>query len=219
MLARLLRAALLLELALVTAAFHYAAGRDWPTAFVFALLVAVAIPSVLMLMSFALAWARRMQRAPSMSIGPLRAVRMVAQEILTTLILYRVMQPLGRRAMSDALTVSSPESRHNPVLLIHGFLSNSAYWWFLRRRLAKAEITDTYVIDLEPVLGDIDDYVRPISERIEEICAQTRSQRVLLVGHSMGGLAARAYLRDHSSQDRVAGPVDLGYPSSRHRSR
>ena len=97
-----------------------------------------------------------------------------------------------------------------PVLLIHGYGCNSGYWHPMSKALTKARIAH-YAIDLEPVLHDIDGYVGPVSRRIEEVCAAAGTEQVILVGHSMGGLAARAYLRRHG-RARVAKLVTLGSP-------
>lgn len=212
MLARLLRVALLLEVGLVTVVLHYAGDVDGPVALLLALLLAMVWPAAVMLIGFAVAWARRMQRPPSMQIGPVWTARMVAQEILITVLLYRVMQPLGHLAMGDPTRAGNGGPEHVPVLLVHGFLCNSVYWWLLRRQLADSGITDIYAIDLEPLLGSIDGYAERIAKRIDEIRARSGAPRVLLVGHSMGGLAIRAYLRDYEVDDRVAGVLTLGTP-------
>ncbi len=66
-------------------------------------------------------------------------------------------------------------------------------------------------VTLEPVLGDIDDLVRPLRERIEAVCSETGAQRIALVCHSMGGLTARAYIRACGSE-RVARLVTIATP-------
>jgi pimeloyl-ACP methyl ester carboxylesterase len=61
------------------------------------------------------------------------------------------------------------------------------------------------------VWADIDDYAQGIERRIDEVLAATGAQRVILVGHSMGGLVLRAYLRRYRSA-KVARIVTLGSP-------
>ena len=97
-----------------------------------------------------------------------------------------------------------------PVLLVHGYGCNSGYWHFMSRALQRAGIGH-HGVDLEPVLAGIDQFVPALHERIEEICRQTGHERVIIVGHSMGGLVARAYLRDHGAY-RVARVITLGSP-------
>jgi triacylglycerol esterase/lipase EstA (alpha/beta hydrolase family) len=97
-----------------------------------------------------------------------------------------------------------------PVLLIHGYVCNSGYWQRLSQVLSRASVNH-YAIDLEPVFGSIDDYVPLIHRAVEAICAETGQQQVIIVAHSMGGLAARAYLRAQGSV-RIAQVITLGTP-------
>ncbi len=97
-----------------------------------------------------------------------------------------------------------------PVLLIHGYGCNSGYWHAMSKALFKANITH-HAIDMEPVAGGIDEYVSMIHEAVERLCVETGCDRIVIVAHSMGGLATRAYLRDHGS-GRVAKVVTLGTP-------
>lgn len=99
-----------------------------------------------------------------------------------------------------------------PVLLVHGYGCNSGYWHSLSQVLSQAHITH-YAIDLEPVFADIDDYVPSLREAIHAVCAETGSNQVIIVAHSMGGLAARAYLRA-DGDDKVAKVITLGSPHS-----
>ncbi|OGB23036.1 MAG: lipase [Burkholderiales bacterium RIFCSPLOWO2_02_FULL_57_36] len=97
-----------------------------------------------------------------------------------------------------------------PVLLIHGYGCNSGYWHPMSKALTKARIAH-YAIDLEPVLHDIDGYVPLIHRAVETVCAETGHEKIVMVAHSMGGLAARAYLRDHGSRH-IAKVITLGSP-------
>ena len=66
-------------------------------------------------------------------------------------------------------------------------------------------------VTLEPVFGDIDAYAEGVRERIDQLIAETGAARVVVVGHSMGGLACRAYLRRFGAE-RVARLITLGTP-------
>jgi pimeloyl-ACP methyl ester carboxylesterase len=81
-----------------------------------------------------------------------------------------------------------------PVVLVHGYLCNRqiwypmAYWLASRGHLLQA-------VELEPVFSSIDDYATVIDRAVRELQQRSGHERVALVCHSMGGLAARAYLR------------------------
>lgn len=97
-----------------------------------------------------------------------------------------------------------------PVLLLHGYGCNSGYWSHLTPLLDAADISHAS-LDLEPMLGAIDDYVPMVARAVESLCGKSNVPKVVIVAHSMGGLVARAYLRAHGTQ-RVAHIFTLGTP-------
>ena len=97
-----------------------------------------------------------------------------------------------------------------PALLVHGYGCNSGYWHSMSKALQKANITH-HAVDLEPVIGGIDEYAPLIHRAVETLCRETGHDKVIIVAHSMGGLASRAYLRDYGSE-KVARLITLGTP-------
>jgi triacylglycerol lipase len=97
-----------------------------------------------------------------------------------------------------------------PVLLVHGWGCNSGYWHVMSRALRLYRISHR-AVDLEPVLASIDAYSPAIHQAVEALCQASGSERIVIVAHSMGGLAARAYLRDYGSA-RVAKIITLASP-------
>ena len=141
--------------------------------------------------------------------GPLGALRMVMGEYLALCLLFTVVQPFERFWLGpDRLAHCA--ARPLPLLLIHGYQCNRGFWVWLRRKLEAAGWT-VATHSLEPVYADIDSYSEGIARRIAEVLAATGAPQVILVGHSMGGLASRAYLRRHGT-DKVARLVTLGSP-------
>ena len=129
-------------------------------------------------------------------LGPLRFLLMVLAEYLGMILLFAVIQPFERFWLKpDRLR---PASGRLPLLLLHGYQCNRGSWFWLRPRL-EAEGWTVATHDLEPVLADIDSYAEGIARRIDEVLAATGAPRLILVGHSMGGLAARAYLRRYGA--------------------
>jgi triacylglycerol esterase/lipase EstA (alpha/beta hydrolase family) len=97
-----------------------------------------------------------------------------------------------------------------PVLLIHGYGCNGGYWAPLRRLLAQAGISHL-AIDLEPITAPIDDYAGQVGQALELLCGHGAAAQAIIVAHSMGGLVARAYLRQHGAA-RIARVITLGTP-------
>lgn len=97
-----------------------------------------------------------------------------------------------------------------PVLLIHGYGANSGFWRYISNLLQKQKIGHM-AIDLEPVLGGIDDYATLINSAINTLCENTSQTQVIILAHSMGGLAARAYARKYGTE-KIARLITMGTP-------
>ena len=97
-----------------------------------------------------------------------------------------------------------------PVVLVHGYSCSRAAWWCLRRRLLAAGLS-VATLSLEPIYADLDRYLPLLTQRIDAVLAQTGARQVVLVGHSMGGLVARAWLAQHGGA-RVRQLITLGTP-------
>ncbi|RFP15134.1 alpha/beta fold hydrolase [Duganella sp. BJB488] len=138
------------------------------------------------------------------ALNPARAAGLFLHEFRASMLAssFDMLRPLGMQLQ--------PQARGLPVLLIHGYACNSGYWRPLSARLARASISH-YGIDLEPPGASIDAYVPQVQAAIERLCAETGSKQVIIVGHSMGGLVARAWLRRHGA-DAVARVITLGTP-------
>jgi triacylglycerol esterase/lipase EstA (alpha/beta hydrolase family) len=105
---------------------------------------------------------------------------------------------------------AEPPSRG--VVLVHGYCCNRGLWnpWLEQLR---ARAVPAVAVDLEPVFGSIDDYA-PIVEAAVRTIEQSTGRPPVLVGHSMGGLAIRAWLRQAGpgAIDRVHHIVTIGSP-------
>ena len=178
-------------------------------AILFILGMPIALRGLLTALGFAVSWFFRSPRPQSGGITLLEGLWMFVREWAAMSFQYGFGQAFDSVFVSpDRLPrVASGET---PVLLVHGYLCNRGVWWWLKPRLERAgHVVAT--VTLEPVLGQIDDSVQPLMERIEAVCRETGAQRVALVCHSMGGLTARAYLRACGSE-RVARLITIATP-------
>jgi triacylglycerol lipase len=78
------------------------------------------------------------------------------------------------------------------LVLVHGFFCNRGLWnpWLARLR---REGVPFVALNLEPIFGSIDDYGRTIDNGVQRLQTATGLAPVV-VAHSMGGLAVRAWL-------------------------
>jgi alpha-beta hydrolase superfamily lysophospholipase len=97
-----------------------------------------------------------------------------------------------------------------PVLLVHGYCCNYAVWHQMAPRLQTLGHT-VLAINLEPFFCSIDEYADQVEKGVAQLRAQTGQQKVALLGHSMGGLVIRAWMRAYGDAQ-VAMAVALGSP-------
>lgn len=155
----------------------------------------------------AVTWAHAfIHLSPAAPLGVARALAMIVAEYLAFLALFLVIQPFERAWMGKDRLLAG----RRVVLLVHGYACNRGAWWWLRRRLEDGGYT-VATLNLEPIYADIDRYVSRLAERIETVCRETGCARLALVGHSMGGLVARAYLAT-AGADRVERLVTIATP-------
>ncbi|MBI5110066.1 MAG: alpha/beta fold hydrolase [Rhodocyclales bacterium] len=164
---------------------------------------------ILVLLTFALSRRGSSELPAAARLGAMPLLRMVATEYLAFLLLFVVVIPFERFWL-DPDRLGHCAARRTPLLLIHGYQCNRGFWFWLRRKLEAAGWT-VATHDLEPVYADIDRYAPGIARRIDEVLAATGAEQVILVAHSMGGLACRAYLRRHGG-GKVARLLTLGTP-------
>ena len=205
MLATVLRLLILIELAsyatLARRLFDASALETVAFAIAGVFLVRLALVAAI----FLIAW---FHRSPAPQLGWRRRITMLLGEYAAFIANFVFIAPFERCWMgADQLT---HDDHRPPVLLVHGYGCSRASWWWLRRRLCAAGWR-VATINLEPVYTSIDNYVAPLARRIDEVLAQSAAPRLILVGHSMGGLVARAYLQRYGA-DKVARLVTLGTP-------
>jgi pimeloyl-ACP methyl ester carboxylesterase len=103
-------------------------------------------------------------------------------------------------AMSGLARAPAPMQRvphpARPVLLLHGLLCNGRVWSALHMRLHTAGFGPIETLDVEPLLADIDLQAGRVAPRLLALQSTSNGAPVVIIAHSMGGLIARALLRD-----------------------
>jgi pimeloyl-ACP methyl ester carboxylesterase len=169
-----------------------------------AVLSPIAVVGALLAVEFTVA-ATVDPRSPRASL--LRVAAMWLRETWVSLRIFLWRQP-WRAGFAEPPLARDPQ--RPALLLIPGFMCNRAVW---RPLLDSGLLTDCSVatMNLEPIFGDIDAYADGVHHALERLRGECGASRVLLVGHSMGGLAARAYLRKFGDTH-VARVVTLASP-------
>jgi triacylglycerol lipase len=169
-----------------------------------AVLAPVAVVAGLLAIEFTVAAAvdPRPRRA-----SPLRVLRVFLRELSVSLRVFLWRQPWRAEFREPPL---ARDPQRPALLLIPGFMCNRAAW----RPLLDSGVLAGFnvaTVNLEPIFGNIDAYADVVHGAVEKLRTATGAERVVLVGHSMGGLAARVCLRRYGDAH-VARIVTLASP-------
>lgn len=164
-----------------------AVGVGWRFGWAWGLLTLSLHAAVLAAGFVQLRWVNR----PAPAWGQL--LRAWAGEVVASELAFSWRQPWREWAEPDHL----PAGAQAGVLLVHGFGCNRGRWNGWMKRL-RAQGVAFIAPSLEPAFGSIDAYADEIEAGVQRLQSLTGRMPVL-VAHSMGGLALRAWWRRHGA--------------------
>lgn len=143
-----------------------------------------------------------------------RAIAMYLRELAGWILMFTFVMPWIVARRSVARPVPSTQKGASidtpPILLVHGLACNRGNWFWFKRQLRDRGYR-VYTMDCTPPVSRIARYGDQVQAAVDEILAVTGSERVVLIGHSQGGLSIRAYLDRHGDA-KVAKIITLGSP-------
>jgi triacylglycerol lipase len=153
-----------------------------------------------------LSWVYGSPSPPGRQLTGVAALKPWWGELLACLHVFFWLQPF----FGDKKLPSGQDPNKPALLLVHGFFCNRGLWRsFAQYFAAKGHYIGS--VNMEPVFGSIDEYPALIHAAIQELRGRSRQGKIVLVGHSMGGLAIRAYLRDYGGAA-IAKVITIGTP-------
>jgi pimeloyl-ACP methyl ester carboxylesterase len=196
----------LIGLALVAlGVMHFATGTPGWLALLDGLAALIVVRLAITAHNFRQSWRYRSATPEQFRLGLPGRLRLFFGEFAATMAYSSWIMPTARASRRIYPGATLP-----PVLLLHGWGCNSGYWIDLLPRLDAAGISYAR-LDLEPMLGSIDDYLPMVDAAVNTLCHDSGAHQVVIVAHSMGGLVARNYLRAKGAQ-RIARIITLGTP-------
>ncbi len=103
---------------------------------------------------------------------------------------------------------ASVDHSDDVVVLVHGIFASAGVWRPMKDALTRSLGAKVASFTHAPGMS-IDGIARSLAKLVESIPARSR---VHLVGHSLGGLAARWYVQELGGHARVAQTISLGSP-------
>jgi pimeloyl-ACP methyl ester carboxylesterase len=99
-----------------------------------------------------------------------------------------------------------------PVLLVHGFGHNRSGWFVLSQHLRDAGFTSVHTMNYDPFRYDVPELAAALRDRVDLLRDITGSDRVHVVGHSLGGILLRWYVQELGGDEAVATAVTVASP-------
>lgn len=173
----------------------------------------ISIVVLTVLLSFSVAWYERANSRPDLidrrftGRGLCIAVWLLIQET-ACLLLTVLLRPFGWLHPQLQRTEQGPRP---PVVLLHGLLQNRSCLFWLQYRLKAMGYQQVISINTPP-WRDLETLTEELAKKIAEIRIKLKTDKVLLIGHSMGGMIARNYIQNRGGAAYVQGMITLGTP-------
>lgn len=113
-----------------------------------------------------------------------------------------------------SLVVTDPEAAGTPILLIHGIMDNRSVFTVFRRALRRRGFGVVHAVNYGLLTGDLRAAAHELRGHVQRLCEETGSDKVHIVGHSLGGVIARYYVQRMGGSAHVDTLVTLGSPHS-----
>lgn len=122
--------------------------------------------------------------------------------------------PLG--VLERALTTGAAKGdavHDTPVLLVHGYGHNRSGWFMLERALRHAGFTSVHTMNYVAWgRAGVPELAARMAARVESIRRLTGSERVHVVGHSLGGVLLRWYVQELGGDRYVDTAITIASP-------
>lgn len=102
--------------------------------------------------------------------------------------------------------------RGTPLLMVHGYLHVAPVWIYHINRLKKAGYGPIYALNLGSPFSSIEKHAGKLAKKIKEIEQETGLNKLILIGHSMGGLVSCYYATKIAQPGTVPQVITLGAP-------
>jgi len=169
--------------------------------------------AVTVLLSYTVVWYERANTRKELieqrfsSRGLCIACWLLIQET-ACLLMTIVLRPCGW--FSQQIPIAEERVRP-PVILLHGLFQNRGCLVWLQYRLRAAGYPQTISINTPP-WHDLETLTEVLARKVDELRIKLKIDKVILVGHSMGGIIARNYVQKRGGVSNIKGVVTLGSP-------
>lgn len=151
------------------------------------IVLSLGVRLVWVIISFAVSSRIHPERPPNLQIGAAGIVNAVFNEWRAIVVDNYVLLPFDAAFVKDHV---APADKRLPIVLVHGYFSNKGMLQPLHQRLVQ-QGHNVFVFNYPPISGGPRSGVEPLKAAIDRALATTGASQAIVIGHSMGGLAAR----------------------------
>jgi pimeloyl-ACP methyl ester carboxylesterase len=159
-------------------------------------------------------------------IGVVPHLRRLARKVATTggiRGVWRELRGLGTHlALYPLGLVGAPvKARENgaagnvfetPVVQIHGYFHNRSGFFFMSRELRAEGFRWIHGMNYNPLRSGVPELAAWFKKHVDDVMQVSGSDRVHLIGHSLGGVVARWYIQELGGENHVDHCVTVGTP-------
>ncbi len=102
-------------------------------------------------------------------------------------------------------------TRKYPVILVPGYSANRGYFFPYALLLNKRGYR-VFTMPVVPFYCNIYYLAEILGRKVEEVLRETGAEKVVLIGHSMGGLISRYYIQRLGGEEKVAALLTISTP-------
>ncbi len=150
-------------------------------------------------------------RTASQQVSAITYVLMIWREWVAALKTYPFLFAFEPWLMPNNPVKGAPH-RGLPIVLVPGFFTNRGYLWAWRRHLKSHGYGQVYAVSPQPVFESIERNAEHVARFVQEVLQDTGAERVVIMGHSMGGQVIRLYLHRFGGLQHVALAIAVGAP-------
>lgn len=88
------------------------------------------------------------------------------------------------------------ECHDTPVVLVHGYGHNRSGWFVVEQALRKAGFHRITTLNYNPLRHDVPEIAARLKDHVDLVRSVTGSERVHVIGHSLGGIVLRWYVQE-----------------------
>lgn len=143
-------------------------------------------------------------------VDPMTILFAFIKEIPATFIQFLGL-PLGYFRWENLLKPAAARSS-TPILFIHGYLLTPSVFLFWRYQMKRRNRGNTFALHLRPGTSPIEILAEGLMRKVDEVKRETGASKIVLIGHSLGGLVAHYYVEKLGGKESVDRLVAIATP-------